>query len=333
MRLLLCLLLFPTLSLAQPIVKDKALMQEIISYAKENSVNTKQVDWDELIPRAEALHADSGFIVASQLILRELGDYHGRIWYNQMPYNGLTKNISSSSMAVDEQSMELYRWSTAKVTSQLIGEDIGYIQVPGIGMSPNDGERAHEINDMVMELEQNNDIDGWILDLRMNGGGTMFPMLCGLQSFLGDEAFGSFIDLENDFKQEWKIVDNELYIDTFMMSGYGIERVQNLSEKPVVVLISSLTASSGEVVAIAFKDRPNTTFIGEPTSGYTTTVSWRDMGNDIYFQLTESWYADRNEHIYKGDPVLPDIPMEGGCALRDLENDTWVLRALEILAP
>ena len=34
---------------------------------------------------------------------------------------------------------------------------------------------------------------GWIIDLRGNGGGNMYPMLAGLKPFLGDTVLGAFV--------------------------------------------------------------------------------------------------------------------------------------------
>jgi len=49
-------------------------------------------------------------------------------------------------------------------------------------------------------------------------------------------------------------------------------RIKDCKKIQVVILIGAVTRSSGNMTAIAFKGRPNTYFIGEPTEkGYTTS--------------------------------------------------------------
>ena len=316
----------------QPLVKDQKVLKEILDYSQSNSVRKDSVNWDSIKVTAAKLHNQGGLIPASQYILKSLNDYHGRIWHNNIPYNGIHKKFVRSNMKVDSLSWVNYQQTTLPIKSTILQNQYGYLRVPGMIYQQQDSLNAHTLNNKINQLENEYAVQGWIIDLRMNGGGTMYPMLSGLSALLGNQIVGSFIEPNSNLKQNWKIEKGDVWVDTFQVTNYHLSSIKNLSLKPVVVLISSYTASSGEVVAIAFKNRPNTTFIGEPTSAYTTTVSWHVLKNNMVFQLTESWYADRKDNIYFGTPVVPDIKWNEGNNFENLENDLWILEAIKIFS-
>lgn len=316
---------------AQPLLHNEGVLDSIIQYSQENSVMKDSVDWEEVTPKMKALHADSGLITATKYMLHELGDYHGRIWVDRIPYNGIIKRRKASSMVWEEEMKALYRTTEIPIHGELLDGEIGYVRVPGIGMGPLDSANAHEIYNTLTRISETANLKGWIVDLRLNGGGTMYPMLAGLHPFFGQGKVGAFVDPATDYEDPWIMDEGNMYVDTFQMTDYGIPLDLDLSEQAVVVLTSRLTASSGEITAIAFHGRPNTFFLGEETSGYTTTVSWVPLTERIIFQLTVSYYADRAGNVYAGTRIQPDEWMDGGDNFGNLMEDEKVIRAMEWL--
>ena len=92
-------------------------------------------------------------------------------------------------------------------------------------------------------------------------------------------------------------------------------------------MISASTSSSGEVTTLAFRNRNHSILIGENTAGYTTGVSWNVLSKNVVIQIAQSYYADRKKNIYKGTSILPDIYVQGGENLEDLEKDKMLLEA------
>jgi C-terminal processing protease CtpA/Prc len=266
-----------------------------------------------------------------QHVLHELGDFHGRIWHDGIPYNGIRRPYVPTSMQPDSLTLVNYWQTSIPVKGDVLDGSIGYVLVPGMIWGATDSLNAHILYNTLEEIERQHHPNGWVVDLRLNGGGTMFPMLCGLSPLLGEADLGSFTDPDTHYKEIWHLQDGEFYLDSTQVTSYGVGQNLDLSRKPVVVLLSSGTTSSGEVVALAFKGRPNTYFIGEATGGYTSTVSWLEMGNGIAFQLTESWYADRDDHIFQGEPIVPDLILSEGDQVLDPEADAWVRRGIEWL--
>lgn len=96
----------------------------------------------------------------------------------------------------------------------------------------------------------------------------------------------------------------------------------------VVILLSAGTASSGQATAIAFKQRPNTFFIGEPSAeGYTTGNDFFTFNNGISLNLSTAWNADRNGNTYYKQ-VLPDQVISGGDNFDVLMNDGKIQAAI-----
>jgi carboxyl-terminal processing protease len=99
---------------------------------------------------------------------------------------------------------------------------------------------------------------------------------------------------------------------------------------PVVILISQLTSSSGEAVAIAFKGRERTILLGEPASGYITALNRYHLSNRAMLLVAEAYMSDRNGYSYTKN-VTPDIILIQGDNFTKLENDAKVLQALSWL--
>ncbi|WP_409476759.1 S41 family peptidase [Stenotrophomonas sp. Y-13] len=71
-----------------------------------------------------------------------------------------------------------------------------------------------------------------------------------------------------------------------------------LSRSRVAVLVGPGTASSGEGVAIAFRARPGTRFLGQPTAGLATSNTTFPLPDGGALFLTTSAMADREGTEY-----------------------------------
>jgi len=61
-----------------------------------------------------------------------------------------------------------------------------------------------ELHDVSARLEAAHPT-GWIIDLRGNGGGNMWPMLAGIGFVLGDGPAGSFVLLDGSVQSDGPI--------------------------------------------------------------------------------------------------------------------------------
>jgi carboxyl-terminal processing protease len=181
---------------------------------------------------------------------------------------------------------------------------IGYVRV---GSFSSTGAASTEFASAIQSRISAADRDGlagWIVDLRGNGGGNMWPMIAGLGPVLGEGVLGYFID-PTGFEVVWHYLDG-----VSSSGGTPIERVPTpyrlRREQPnVAVLPDNAVASSGEATVIAFRARPNTRLFGRPTCGVSTANSSFPMPNGAILNLTVAVMADRTKTRY-GDSVVPD---------------------------
>jgi carboxyl-terminal processing protease len=194
-------------------------------------------------------------------------------------------------------------------TGRLIDKDYGYISMPGCnaGDSLTQIFFAEEMQNLLDSLDHEN-IKGWILDLRENTGGNCWPMLAGIGPLLG-EGINGYFQTEAD-SAAWFYKNGS--------SGIGEAALVTVQRKPyelkkknprVAVLTGPRTGSSGEVVTVAFRKRPNTKSFGTATAGLSTGNQNYLLPGGSFVFLCTSVYADREGEPY-GKVIIPDIVVE-----------------------
>ncbi|MGE8553450.1 MAG: S41 family peptidase [Chryseobacterium jejuense] len=188
---------------------------------------------------------------------------------------------------------------------QLIDQNIGYISVPGFSSSNKElgNEFALKVHDMIKKLDSENNIKGWIVDLRNNTGGTMYPMIAGLGNLTGEGILGYFAE-NNNKKTPWNYQKGKIVY-------YEIKEPYSLKNpnQKIAVLIGPKTASAGEITAIAFIGKNNTKLFGQPTRGLTTGNKVFPLSDGRNLVLSSSYDMDRNGKAYQGK-ISPDVSVE-----------------------
>ncbi|MCS4230036.1 peptidase S41-like protein [Stenotrophomonas maltophilia] len=158
---------------------------------------------------------------------------------------------------------------------------------------------------------------GWVVDLRNNSGGNMWPMLLGVEPLLripgdGIQVLGMLRGAGPNVP--WESHDGTLMAKGRPMLGFG-QPGYRLREPggPVAVLVGERTASSGEAIALAFRGRPDTRSFGAPTAGFATSNSSIRLPDGTLFLLTDTLMADRNG-VGDGGPIVPDQVTDGEAA-------------------
>ena len=70
---------------------------------------------------------------------------------------------------------------------------VGYVRVAGNSGSPLSPLQLADQLQAAVQAQDRDGLVGWIVDLRQNGGGNMWPMLAGIGPVLGDGTAGSFV--------------------------------------------------------------------------------------------------------------------------------------------
>ena len=275
----------PELRADAPIAADaKAVVDAAIDIVRKNAWTRDNIDWTAVEPEvrlfAAGANKSADVYPAIRYLLASLNDRHSFL----MPPAATTAFRTGGA-------------ANPPIDVKALGDRIGYVNVPGYSggeaaAAKNFATKAHE--QLAATIDQAG--CGWIVDLRGNTGGNMWPMLAGLKPFLGDEPLGTFVSRENT-SPPWRAGQ-----------AVGVEPpvgLRKLEQAWVAVLTGPRTASSGEAVAIAFKGRPHTRSFGQPTNGLSSANGTFPLPDGAMILLTTAIEADRTGKQY-GEKVDPD---------------------------
>jgi len=189
------------------------------------------------------------------------------------------------------------------------------------------------VQQIIAELDRSHPA-GWVVDLRGNVGGNMWPMLAGIGPVLGEgDHLGEFFTTGGH--SVWKYRDGiaSEVEDGGKEDRYPpVERPYRLMGTPnVAVLIDNWTGSSGEATAIAFRGRPKTRFFGEHTQGVSTDNDTVTLSDGAVMWLTVGVDADRTGRQYL-EGFDPDEMIRGGGEVVPDDRDVVLQSALRWLS-
>ena len=296
------------------------------------ALNSKTINWpqlrQQLYQQAQGARTISELLPLYPPLFAQLHDDHG--W---LTYQGKTvKWRNPDRMPYANAAVKTALAHKPGILVKLLPHRIGYIRLPGInagGSLAQQQAAAVVVRDSVARLFPHR-VRAWILDLRLNDGGAMAPMLAGIAPLLGDGHLGGFVDYAGQAQEQWYLKHGNFYLDTLAVTALPAPTRRVRSNQPIAVLLSGLTASSGEIVAISLKGRLATRFFGEPTYGATTANTSYPIQGKSYLTLAGSVDADRYGHVYPLR-LQPDEVITGGDNFTNLQQDTKVLAALSWL--
>lgn len=303
-----------------------------IAIMKQHSLYTNQVNWDsatQLAYReaATARNKEQSF-AAIAAVFTQLQDHHG--FFSQ--YNDQLRLTDSMLPKRYTQSLRDEWAKGPRIKTQLIG-DIAYLRMPG--MQAFTGAQidryANWLADSINSLAARQPT-AWILDLRMNTGGNIIPMMSPLACFFKDGIISYYMDRNNSPVSVSEIKKGIFYLDDTSHAHLRHE-LPALQQVKVAVLIGAGTASSGEGVAAIFKERKKANLFGEPSSGYANSTEGYVYNNDnSYFLLTTARLATKKKKVLP-EQVSPDVAVVNNDSFNDLLNDNAIKAALKWLSP
>ena len=279
----------PALNPDAPITpKAKEVVDEAVKIAQTHSLHRQEINWPDVERNVRMLAAGAEESAATYPAIRYL----------------LTALHDSHSFLLPPAGTSAFRaGGAANPLPQIrVGPDgVGVITMPGYSGADRAASRkyAEGVHSSLM-ASQAGAACGWVLDLRPNTGGNMWPMLAGMKPFLGNEPLGTFESPEGA-GPPWKAGQ-----------AVGVEPPETLAALQnawVAVITGPRTASSGEAVTIAFKGRPRTRSFGLPTSGLSTANGTFPLPDGAMILLTTAIEVDRTGKRY-GGKVDPDEPHE-----------------------
>ncbi|WP_083397414.1 S41 family peptidase [Plantibacter sp. MMLR14_011] len=162
------------------------------------------------------------------------------------------------------------------------------------------------------------DTSAWVVDLRDNHGGNVWPMLAAVAPLLDDGTVETFESVDGS---------TVVSVDGGTVSSDGTRQgaattPQPKVHGPIAVVINGMTGSSAEAVAIAFIGQSNVHVFGQPSYGFSTANQPVRLYDGAVVNLTVAVDADRTGKRY-GVPIVPDTAVEDATQL-PAAISTWL---------
>lgn len=286
-------------------------VQEVINYMQTHSINRKNLNWttfkQQVTTKAQGAQSIADTYPAIKMALTLLGDNHSAYTTSDGTIiRGITSLTCTDTPPTD-------------VTTH---PAIGYIKVTGFTGSGAEATTFAQSIQSSIKQRDSDFIRGWIVDLRGNSGGNMWPMLAGIGPILGEGTVGYFIDPEGA-TSSWSYQKGVARLEQAELVKVDNPYTLLTASPKVAVLTDRATASSGEAIAIAFKGRPATRSFGVNTCGVATANIDTVLSDGARLTLTQSTMADRSKRLYITS-VQPDEVLVGAAAVDKAMS--WLLQ-------
>ncbi len=296
MRVKLCILffVFATCSAERKPLSPavQKYLEEVVDILQANFVNRAAINWvvfkQNLLAKAGGANTIEQAYPAVESAIVALGDKHTQ-FYCARPVEG--PEISTAKQPPIDP-------------DEPVPGDIGYIRIPWVvGSQEKLDAYVASVQAQIKERDKPA-LKGWLVDLRGNMGGNMWPMLVGAGPVLGEDTLGYFFD-SNNTSTAWRYEKGRALLDGDIQAGTAKYYTLKSANPVVAVLTDTLTASSGEAVAVAFKARKHTRSFGAGTCGVSTSRSRFYLSDGSVILLTTAVFADRRLVRY-GHSLAPD---------------------------
>lgn len=289
---LLCILVNLSLFAQDSVLKQHIkFTNEVLDVIERHSIFSDSIDWPvfrkEMDFLTSAHYQDTGYLVMRRIIneLQKYGDNHS-FWRTRKRVKELNQKLSNL------RSPKLVE----------VKKGIGHLTIPSY-TNRGDLDLYLYIDSALRQIEAVDDyskMKGWIIDLRGNSGGNMYPMISSILPFIQEDSLGYFLTRK----------DKTAWIKNFRKPSLVTQRIKKYKCKDlntkIAVLIDNKTASAAEMTAIALIGLPNVKLFGQTSAGKTTGNRVFYLSNGSMLALATSWAIDRKGKIYYG-PIIPDV--------------------------
>jgi hypothetical protein len=276
------------------------------------------VDWAEVRREADAVLEDARQYADTHDFLEEiLVRAGGR-------HSGLIRPYRRRQFSPEEQEVLGPPTPTGRIIESAAGP-VAYLRVPRTERADRDTADYIPAGETVLKALIEVRPRAWIVDLRADIGGNMWPMLAVTSPLLPDGALGFFEDRDGRYRA-FGVAASSALLGKNRMARLSAEFSKH-DRTPTAVLVSRYTASAGEAVALAFRARPSTCLIGAPTRGLTTANTSHPLRDKTIMRITKSYFADHHRNRLDGPvPVDRDLTGHDRAAVLDAAL-SWIAEA------
>lgn len=183
--------------------------------------------------------------------------------------------------------------------------DIQYIRLSSFISKNAAGEIESILND-------SSGMKGFIIDLRSNPGGLLTNAI-----YISDMLLRGGVIVST--------VDRDSYKTTTRA------RMQQVTDKPIVVLINKGSASASEILSGALKDNHRATIVGEQSFGKGLVQEINKLPDEAGMNITIQRYLTPSGSDIHKKGITPDVVVELTQENADAKDDVQLKKAIEIL--
>lgn len=318
-------------------------IEDAIAVVRPVAYRSRQVDWDALAEdmryRVEGARDDVDMLPAWAALAHGLGDGHSFVQPTSEAVAAWRERYGDRPLMPDapprpRPSSRFMKRAEIEAHALTLGadHDAELITVPSVtGFGEKAAAYASRLFGAVADAGPRT--CGYVLDLRGNTGGNIWPMLIGLSGLLGDGPQGRSEEADGLVEDYAALSEGSAVVLVEQGRGLTMMAIDNwrsipsLAESPVALLLDDATASSGEGVAVAFAGRPLTRTFGIPTYGIASSNEGYPLADGTNVVVTTAMMMDRNGRTYP-QGITPDQIVDG-----EGEDPVDVARAWLALQP
>lgn len=271
-----------TQATAVPAADAVQMLDAAIALVREHAYHVDRIDWPQTEPRLRAMvragapAADA--YPAIRALIDALGDGHSVLMpAPKPPMHGGSSRADSSAPAAALPTLVL-----------VLSGEIGFVAMPGFTSADPAVQQAFVagIGNAIAEAATQTRC-GWVVDLRADTGGNMWPMLAAVRPLLGEGVLGT-LQRRDGSLQSWVAPRAPAWAPQW----------PDLQQLPVAVLQGPRTSSAGEAVAVAFRGRAATRSFGLPSDGRVSANLPTRLPDGSRLAIATGYYRDRNGQLY-----------------------------------
>lgn len=270
-----------------------AFFEQSFELIKEKSIKKNEVNWVELKKAVKdsikVFDTNEKIYNAIGYIIKLIDDGHSAF----IPAN-TPNRLTDDTLRIPA------------VETQVIENDIAYIKLSGFMANDSLSKQyVLSIRKSLLELDENNNLSGWIIDLRKNAGGKTSSESLGIAPLFQDSLIGISRNNKDDYRKIF-CTSKYFFWDDFKMDSLIYDSHLNNRDKKIAVLVSEQTASAGEFLTLAFSFQNNTKVFGKKTKGKTSHLGLFEFKSDAKLLLAIENYCDKNKNVMN-EGIIPDI--------------------------
>ncbi|WP_407306691.1 S41 family peptidase [Desulfosporosinus sp. SB140] len=182
------------------------------------------------------------------------------------------------------------------VTGSVLDGHIGYIQLKSFGSNT-----PSEFANTAVQLNSQNVVDSWVVDLRDNGGGYLSSAIDLAGFFIGPDVAVQVRDRSG------------------VLHLYQAPNQPFTLNQPIIFLTNENSASASEILTSAVKDYHKATIVGTTTYGKGTVQSMFNLSNGGVLKMTVEHFYSAFGHEINKVGITPDVEIQQTDSLKAAE--------------